>query len=101
MTLLPAVWDLAHQFTCTHTNHTCFGSMCGSIRANTVVASLTQCSEISTSWSKVSVLDVRAKKKDTCKIAPEFKDSPMMRKVHMLGVVVTKAKKKKAAAKKK
>jgi hypothetical protein len=45
------------------------------------------------------VVDVRAKKKDTCKIAPEFKDAPAMRKVHMLGVVLAKAKKKKAAKK--
>lgn len=47
----------------------------------------------------MQVLDVRAKKKDTCKIAPEFKNAPLMRKVHMLGVITAKAKKKKAAKK--
>lgn len=55
--------------------------------------------EIATAWTKVAVLDVRAKKKDTCKIAPEFKNAPLMRKVHMLGVITAKAKKKKAAKK--
>ena len=58
-----------------------------------------QCSEVADSWRKVRALDLRAKKKDTCKVTPELKEA--LRKVHMLGAVVTKAKKKAAGKKKK
>jgi len=54
--------------------------------------------EVATGWSKAVCVDVRAKKKDSCKVPPELKDS--LRRTHLLGVVVTKAKKKKGATKK-
>ncbi len=43
------------------------------------------------------MVDVRAKKKDTCKVAPETMDQ--MVRVRVLGAVLTKAKKKAKAKK--
>jgi len=51
------------------------------------------CRELGESWKGARTLDLRAKKKDACKVAPEVKDA--LRRVHMLGAVITKAKKKK------
>lgn len=48
--------------------------------------------EFAESWSHASTIDLRAKKKDTCKVSAELKDS--LRKVHMLGALVQKPKKK-------
>lgn len=59
-----------------------------------------RCREVAKAWTSIKALDVSGKKKDTCKVVPEFKDEPAMRKAFVKGIVVAKVKKKAAPKKK-
>lgn len=43
-------------------------------------------------WKAASTIDLRGKKKDTCKVPPEVLDQ--LRRVHVLGAIPAKSKKK-------
>lgn len=63
------------------------------LSAHLICCCFPPCSEVAATWKSASTLDLRAKKKDTCKMPEDVR--AQLGKVHVLGAVVTKAKKKK------
>lgn len=56
------------------------------------------CREVGVGWKAAATIDLRGKKKDTCKVPAEVLDQ--LRRVHVLGAVPAKSKKKAGKKKK-